>query len=96
MLPVASPLTIRSNDGASLSDHWCINERGDHGPTAGKEAILMFVGEIYEDLELWYPKLRLIEAAAKVVMAGPQANALMRGSTAIRAFRSGDLGCACQ
>ena len=35
--------------------------------------ILMFVGEIYEDLELWYPKLRLIEAGATVVVAGPQA-----------------------
>lgn len=34
--------------------------------------ILMFVGEIYEDLELWYPKLRLQEAGAEVVVAGPQ------------------------
>ncbi len=33
--------------------------------------ILVFVGDIYEDLELWYPKLRLIEAGAKVVVAGP-------------------------
>jgi protease I len=35
--------------------------------------LLIFVGEIYEDLELWYPKLRLIEAGAKVVLAGPEA-----------------------
>jgi protease I len=35
--------------------------------------ILIFVGEVYEDLELWYPKLRLIEAGAKVVLAGPEA-----------------------
>ena len=35
--------------------------------------ILMFVGEIYEDLELWYPKLRLIEAGAHVVLAGSKA-----------------------
>ena len=41
-------------------------------PLTGKR-ILIFVGEIYEDLELWYPKLRLIEAGAKVVMAGPEA-----------------------
>ncbi|PHS18427.1 MAG: protease [Blastopirellula sp.] len=34
---------------------------------------LFFVGDIYEDLELWYPKLRLIEAGAKVVIAGPEA-----------------------
>ncbi len=35
--------------------------------------ILMFVGDIYEDLELWYPKLRLIEAGAEVVVAGSEA-----------------------
>jgi protease I len=39
----------------------------------------MFVGEIYEDLELWYPKLRLIEAGAEVVLAGPEANQLYVG-----------------
>lgn len=39
---------------------------------AGRQ-ILMFVGDIYEDLELWYPKLRLIEAGANVVLAGPEA-----------------------
>ena len=26
---------------------------------------LMFVDDIYEDLELWYPKLRLIEAGPR-------------------------------
>ena len=36
--------------------------------------ILVFVGDIYEDLELWYPKLRLIEAGAAVTVAGPEAN----------------------
>lgn len=35
--------------------------------------ILTFVGDIYEDLELWYPKLRLIEAGAQVVVAGEKA-----------------------
>jgi protease I len=35
--------------------------------------ILMFVDDVYEDLELWYPKLRLIEAEAEVVVAGPEA-----------------------
>jgi protease I len=34
---------------------------------------LMFVDDVYEDLELWYPKLRLIEAGAKITVAGPQA-----------------------
>lgn len=34
--------------------------------------ILMFVENDYEDLELWYPKLRLIEAGARVIVAGPE------------------------
>ena len=38
-------------------------------PIAGLR-ILTFVGDVYEDLELWYPKLRLIEAGAEVVVAG--------------------------
>ena len=38
-------------------------------PLSGKR-ILMFVGEIYEDLELWYPKYRLEEEGAEVVLAG--------------------------
>lgn len=32
--------------------------------------VLMFVGDDYEDLELWYPRLRLIEAGYRVVLAG--------------------------
>lgn len=35
--------------------------------------ILAFVGDIYEDLELWYPKLRMEEAGAHVTLAGPKA-----------------------
>jgi protease I len=34
---------------------------------------LCFVGDDYEDLELWYPKLRLIEAGAEFVVAGQKA-----------------------
>ena len=34
--------------------------------------ILMFVDDVYEDLELWYPKLRLLEAGAHVTVAGPK------------------------
>ncbi|MCY3008184.1 MAG: type 1 glutamine amidotransferase [Planctomycetota bacterium] len=41
--------------------------------------VLAFVGDIYEDLELWYPKLRLIEEGAEVVVAGEQANAIYAG-----------------
>lgn len=47
-------------------------------PLAGKR-ILMFVGDVYEDLEVWYPKLRLIEAGADVVAAGPEAHATYAG-----------------
>lgn len=47
-------------------------------PLAGKK-VLILVGDIYEDLELWYPKLRLIEAGAKVVVAGPEANVTYAG-----------------
>ncbi len=35
--------------------------------------ILSFVDDIYEDLELWYPKLRLIAAGATFVTAAPTA-----------------------
>ena len=34
--------------------------------------ILMFVDDLYEDLELWYPKLRLTEAGAEVIVAGKE------------------------
>lgn len=39
----------------------------------------MFVDDIYEDLELWYPKLRLQEAGAHVTVAGPAAGQTYRG-----------------
>ena len=41
--------------------------------------ILIFVGETYEELELWYPRLRLIEAGAEVVVSGPKAGEIYRG-----------------
>jgi protease I len=47
-------------------------------PMAGKK-ILILVGDIYEDLELWYPKLRLIEAGAEVTLAGPEAGVVYHG-----------------
>ena len=36
------------------------------------QRFLMFVDDVYEDLELWYPKLRLLEAGAHVTVAGPE------------------------
>jgi protease I len=47
-------------------------------PLQGKR-ILAFVGDIYEDLELWYPKLRLIEAGASFVIAGEEAATVYSG-----------------
>lgn len=41
--------------------------------------ILCFVGDIYEDLELWYPKLRLEEAGAHVTLAGPEEGVIYSG-----------------
>ena len=40
-------------------------------PLEGKR-ILIFVADEYEDLELWYPKLRLEEAGAHVTVAGAE------------------------
>ena len=47
-------------------------------PLAGQR-ILIFVGDDYEDLEVWYPKLRLIEAGAVVTTAGLKAKTNYRG-----------------
>jgi protease I len=60
--------------------------------------LLTFVDDVYEDLELWYPKLRLIEAGAQVVVAGPEAGANYAGKhgypcksdAAIADMRAGD------
>ena len=41
--------------------------------------ILIFVGSEYEDLELWYPKLRLEEAGVHVTVAGLHAGETYRG-----------------
>ena len=38
-------------------------------PLVGKR-ILFFAGPLYEDLELWYPKIRLEEEGATTVVAG--------------------------
>lgn len=47
-------------------------------PLAGKK-LLCFVGDIYEDLELWYPRLRMVEAGAEVVVAGEKAGVKYEG-----------------
>jgi protease I len=32
--------------------------------------VLFFAGPLYEDLELWYPKIRLEEEGARTLVAG--------------------------
>lgn len=49
-----------------------------HAPLLGAK-VLAFVGDIYEDLELWYPKLRLMAVGAQVVVAGPEAGVCYSG-----------------
>lgn len=66
-------------------------------PLAG-QSVLIFTGDIYEDLELWYPKLRLIEAGARVTVAGDEAKRTYQGKngypcesdTRIADMQSGD------
>ena len=41
--------------------------------------VLIFAGPDYEDLELWYPKLRLEEAGFAVTLAGSEAGASYAG-----------------
>lgn len=41
--------------------------------------ILALVGADYEDLELWYPKLRLEEAVVHVTVAGPSQGQVVHG-----------------
>lgn len=36
------------------------------------KTLLSFVDDVYEDLELWYPKLRLEEAGYSMTLAGPE------------------------
>jgi len=41
--------------------------------TLNGKAVAVFVEDIYEDLELWYPVYRLREEGAKVAIVGPEA-----------------------
>ena len=52
-----------------------MDERFRMSLSLAHQTFLTFVDDLYEDLELWYPKYRLIEAGAKVVVAGPKAGA---------------------
>ncbi len=47
--------------------------------TNSAPAILIFIDEKYEDMELMYPKYRLEEAGYRVVVAGPKAKQVYMG-----------------
>jgi len=47
-------------------------------PLSGKRVIIL-VGNDYEELELHYPKLRLMEAGAEVFIAGPEGQTVYEG-----------------
>lgn len=48
-------------------------------PLLSQKRVLILTGDIYEDLELWYPKLRLEEAGAATTLAGPRAGQAYTG-----------------
>jgi len=52
--------------------------------------VAVLVEEVYEDLELWYPVLRLREAGAEVKLIGPEAGAVYKGKNGVPA--KADLG----
>ncbi len=52
---------------------------------------MIFVEHEYEDLELWYPKLRLEEAGAKVTVAGPELGATYRGKHGYPCVTNGEI-----
>jgi len=48
-------------------------------PILTQHRFLILLDQDYEDLEYWYPKLRLLEAGAKVITAGPADAGRIRG-----------------
>jgi protease I len=41
--------------------------------------VMIFVEDLYEEMELWYPKYRLEEAGFESVLAGPEARKVYQG-----------------
>ncbi|MFO0973435.1 MAG: type 1 glutamine amidotransferase domain-containing protein [Phycisphaerae bacterium] len=48
-------------------------------PASAAPRVLIFVGDDYEDLELWYPRLRLEEAGCRVTLAATSIERVFRG-----------------
>lgn len=60
----------------------------ENRPLQGKR-FLTFVENEYEELELWYPVMRLTEAGAKVMIAGPRAKQLYEGKHGYPCYSQG-------
>ena len=54
-------------------------------------SLLILLDDEYEDLQFWYPKLRLLEAEAKVTVAGPPGKRHFRGKHGYPATSDEDL-----
>ncbi|MDD4731836.1 MAG: type 1 glutamine amidotransferase [Desulfovibrio sp.] len=51
----------------------------------GPARVVVFLEELYNELEFWYPKLRLVESGASVTVAGPEAGAVCRSKVGLPA-----------
>ena len=67
--PVAIGILVKSLHMTLESEALMPHSLSVHRPLDGLR-VLLLVGDAYEDLELWYPKLRLEEAGCHVVVAG--------------------------
>jgi protease I len=67
--------TATGNNSIATAKQELISMAGE----LGELRLLMFVEDVYEDLELWYPKLRLTEAGAHITVAGPKTGREYRG-----------------
>lgn len=54
------------------------------GELSGKRIVIL-VEELYNDFEFWYPKFRMLEAGAQVVVAGPRAGATFKSKYGVPA-----------
>jgi protease I len=55
------------------------------------QRFLFLIDDLYEDLELWYPKIRLTEAGAHVVAAGMEMGRTYRGKHGYPCVADGDI-----
>lgn len=49
------------------------------------KTVLLFVEDLYNDFEFWYPKFRMMEAGAGVVVAGPKAGSTYKSKYGVPA-----------